>query len=710
LSKFSKENILIIISFFFLEGIFFVNLKAQITNSSYISSYKNKVNNRELRENYLYNINSSSNYDIEDLFKNALDHNNNKLIRYLANNEVNKIRSVDITSDTQYRIENKFYAEGNVIVNLSNAELRGDKLIFDQLNNEVIFEGNIKFSKGKQFFEANYLRYNFHKNNGLVKDIFGIISVKDIENDLIVNLEDNYKKDRDNYLEKKISKLKYEGASNIALENSFSSDKKFNITDADISLLEVNKWRFKSDKMIIRNNELRSELVYFTNDPFNKPQLKLKSNDFVAAIQEKDNSFSLISKSTWINLDDKLSFPIGRQSIRDVKPVSSWSIGSDFEEKDGYYISRNFNKKVFNNYDLNLKSFLLIQRIFQNSTNAFPEKGKSILSEKVKNNINFADYFALEASLDGNLHSWNINLDSSINTLNTYRLPEASRLILTLQKSINLMNNDRISTDNNNNQNLLNIKFYNAYRKKIDSGFSGKREIYYAKGLTLSNNRLWSDFNNKSNLILSYDIGEFNSKARSKDSLEKLIRNSFLAEYIFQFPVWTKKNIDKKIDISYKYIPQVIKEGILWNITIDSGIFIYGDNSNQKVLSLKTGPEFTLGSYKKKFFDYTKLNLEINSIFKEGVSPFYFDNLDETERIKINLDQQLYGPILINIESYLIFDNNSDDYGKFTSAKYGIGLKRRAYSVEGYYDSSSEAIGFNFQIYNFDYDGISPKF
>ena len=43
-------------------------------------------------------------------------------------------------------------------------------------------------------------------------------------------------------------------------------------------------------------------------------------------------------------------------------------------------------------------------------------------------------------------------------------------------------------------------------------------------------------------------------------------------------------------------------------------------------------------------------------------------------------------------------------------AKYGIGLKRRAYSVQGYYDSSSEAIGFNFQIYNFDYDGISPKF
>ena len=130
----------------------------------------------------------------------------------------------------------------------------------------------------------------------------------------------------------------------------------------------------------------------------------------------------------------------------------------------------------------------------------------------------------------------------------------------------------------------------------------------------------------------------------------------------------------------------------------------------KKVLSFKTGPELTLGTYKRKFFDYTKLNLEINSIFKEGNSPFYFDNLDETERIKINLDQQLYGPILINIESYLIFDNNSDDYGKFTSAKYGIGLKRRAYSVEGYYDSSSEAIGFNFQIYNFDYDGISPKF
>ncbi len=584
-------------------------------------------------------------------------------------------------------------------------------MIFDQVKNEVILEGNIKFLKAKQYFEAEYLRFNFEKKNGIVKDIYGLINIGTLDSDLSF-LSKNNKEINKALYKKQVTKVNYEGESNVALENSFSSNRKFNITDADISLIAVNRWRFKADEINIVNDQLTSDLIFFTNDPFNKPQLKLKSTNFLARIEEKDNSFSLISKSTWINLDDKLSFPIGRQSISDREKISTWTIGSDYKEKDGFYVQRSFEKSPSENFKLNLTPYILVQRISKNYTKAFPEKGQHSTSDKVINDIDFGDYFALSTSLDGNLYDWDMNFTVFLNSLNIDRLSDATRLILTLRKSINLKGDDENLTENDDSENFLDVKFYNAYRKEINRGFSGEREIYYAKGLTLSNRRLWKFLKNRSNLTLSYDLGEFHAKSRNKKKLLKLIRNTFLAEYSYRFPLWRRKKIDKKIDIDYKYSPKVVKQGVLWNTFIDGGIFVYDDDDEgiQEILSFKTGPEFIFGGLKRKFFDYTKINIQLNYIFKDGVSPFYFDNIDNTKRVKVNLDQQIYGPILFNLESFFIVDNKSDDFGKYTSTKYSVGIKRRAYEINGYYNPTSKAIGMNFKIFNFDYGGVGSKF
>ena len=41
---------------------------------------------------------------------------------------------VDITSDTQYQIEDVSFAEGNVILNFGNALLYADKVSYDSTN------------------------------------------------------------------------------------------------------------------------------------------------------------------------------------------------------------------------------------------------------------------------------------------------------------------------------------------------------------------------------------------------------------------------------------------------------------------------------------------------------------------------------------------------------------------------------------------------
>ena len=254
-----------------------------------------------------------------------------------------------------------------------------------------------------------------------------------------------------------------------------------------------------------------------------------------------NDKLSLVSKNTWINFDDKLSLPIGRRSIIDREPISRWGIGSDYEEKDGFYISRGFNtRKILEKYDLKITPYLLIQRAIKGKTNSFVAKDSSILSEKIDQNISFADLFALNASLKGEIKSWELNINADLNSLDLEKLSKAARVLMTLDKSIDL-NRNNVSFKKSNNSNFLDFQFYGAYRQKVTRSFSGDQEIYLGKGFTLSNRRLWQRkiFNNK--LSFNYDFGEFEAKEKNIKNLKTLTRNVFTGTFENELFLWRKK-------------------------------------------------------------------------------------------------------------------------------------------------------------------------
>ena len=181
--------------------------------------------------------------------------------------------------------------------------------------------------------------------------------------------------------------LNYINSTTIGLENDFEINKNFNISDFDFEIPSVNSWRFKTKKILIDSKKIFSKKIFFTNDPFNKPQFIIISNNFSGEIKEEKIKF--IGRNNWINLDNKLSLPIGRWSFFDRDPISKWTFGSDYEDKDGLYISRSFEESIFNNLKLHLTPFYLIQRSINNYSNAFRSPGSSILSSKVKNDISF---------------------------------------------------------------------------------------------------------------------------------------------------------------------------------------------------------------------------------------------------------------------------------------------------------------------------------
>ena len=181
-------------------------------------------------------------------------------------------------------------------------------------------------------------------------------------------------------------------------------------------------------------------------------------------------------------------------------------------------------------------------------------------------------------------------------------------------------------------------------------------------------------------------------------------------KYKNQIPLWKINNPDNNINEKYKYSPKVIEQGLDWNTYIDSGLFLYGDGSSQEAVIFRSGPSITLGSLTKKYLNYTNLDILAQYAIKGNESPFRFDNINNTENIKFNLKQQLYGPLIFGALSYLNVDPNHDNYGEFFDTQYSLDISRRAYSLGAFYKPSSTAFGLQFKIFNFDYLGSSSSF
>lgn len=694
----------------------------------------------------------SKNEVIEDLKSNG-----DALLNLLAFGQKNLEDDffVEIDADIQYRDKEVFFAEGDAIIYLSDATLSGDLVKYDLQNKILTVVGNVIFKKGEQYFEASELTYNVKEDTGYINDVYGLLDSKTFADDFKLELNKKEKKFQKAEEIDGINQPKYVNTARIGLVNDFEENKNFNITKAELEVPQITRWRYKTNKLIYNSKTLESKKIFFTNDIFNKPQFVFLGKNFSAEII--DDKLRLLSKNSWIILDNKLKIPIGRRSVFDKDPLTKWGFGADYQNKDGYFIFRGtYPRKIYRDFSLQFQPYFLIQRALKGNTNVYTSKNASVFSGKVNQDISFLDYFAFDLNLKGKEKDWDIESKIQLNSLDSSRLDESLRTKFTLSKRINLNNAQKIegskTFENNLNNvngiernlkkdkvlsnliglekyndtksifeedNYLNIKsevndknysnyldfqIYNIFREKVIKDFATE-EIHFASGFNIANKKQWTNNNQNSGLSLIYDVGHFKSKSRSAEEFRELFRNSFVGQYNYQFSIWKKSYLDKSIDETYKFTPSVIPQSLDWATSIHSGLFLYSDGSNQSVLKFTTGPALTIGSFKKNFFDYTKISTNYNYVLKSGESPFSFDNIGKDPTLNFNLQQQIFGPLLFSFETVLNLNT-----GSYSNENYALDFKRRAYSIGAFYNSTNESLGIRFNIFNFDYSGISDKF
>ena len=205
----------------------------------------------------------------------------------------------EIESDSQYTENEIIYAEGNVLIFTPYGIFKADKISFNRESKIFRAYDNLLFEKGNQFLRANFLEYNFYSNSGSIHNVYGTVDFSTFQKDLKYkdNIFDNNQCGLKNNID--LVELPQEvellDSSNSRFINSLGQD------SFKLDLDNVTRWRFKAEKINLKEESWSSEEIFFTNDPFNNPQFVVRSKGFNA---EFINSKSkLKSKATTLNFD-----------------------------------------------------------------------------------------------------------------------------------------------------------------------------------------------------------------------------------------------------------------------------------------------------------------------------------------------------------------------------------------------------------------------
>ena len=458
-----------------------------------------------------------------------------------------------------------------------------------------------------------------------------------------------------------------------------------NILGLNPDLGKISNWKFKSDQISVKKNFWESEKIEFSNDPYENSQFAVESKNFKAEIVQERYKFT--SKSTFLIFENKVRIPVGNRTINDIGNVPlKWGIGYDTQKRDGLYIYRTSDPyKLFKNLEFSLTPYFLVQRAIRGKTKSFRAENSSFLDQKVLQETNYTDYLALDTDIKAKIFDWRYHIKTSLSSFNQKRLNDSLSINANITKEL-------YSNSNQNAKFSVSSGFYGAYLKDT---------IYKAYGTKLLTDYSVENKGVKDDYSLILDIGNYESRALGKKQLLSLGRYGTNASWNRSYKLFDLNDKNLFYDSTFNKTPFIVDKAILLNTKIASSFYQYSNQQSQSIFLAGIGPSLTLGNLKNDFLDYTYLSVMPEFIVKNGKSPFVFDNFDSHSRIKFNLKQQIYGPLLFAISTDLIISNKSDDYGEFKNIEYSLDISRRAYNVSFYYKNDT-SYGLKFSIFNFN--------
>ena len=591
-------------------------------------------------------------------------------------NVASVVNEIYIESKLQSETNNILYAQGEVIVKFEGNILKADSVVYNKKTKLAKAEGDIQININNQIFQADMVEYDFVKKKGNFVNVKGLVNSESIISDF------NFK-------------------SNSIYENLSDTIHRIQKDKVVFTRGKVINWIFSTNSLKVNKNQWSSKEAFLTNDLLLANQVKIQFNEL--KIYPTKEKLKFKSKINYLILEDKVFIPfwLGDRTILKKSKNSNfydsafefenkWNIGYDKLNKDGYFIGRKLDAiKINNDLFLKIEPQFLLQRTLKGKTKSFAQKNYSLNSPRVERNISLSDYFGLNSSIEGKIQNWDLKLTKELNSFDLDKFANAFRTRAELSKEINFFNATFVN------------RIFGAYRERIWNGSIGESEIHNAYGWQLDKTNSWKNGSVEKNQIITFALGNYKAEGLTNSDFAESYKGSISYQLNQKKPLYEKMIDSLYIDKSFEYIPEPIKQGIYIDYKIFMNYNLYKHGNSQKHLGVGLGPEFVIGSFKKDFFDYTRLKVLPSYKFKSGNSIFKFDQVSEKFTVDLNFDQHLFGPWLIQTQGTLNLSKDSDNYGEFIYSRIGMNFKKRSYNFGIFYQPHDQAGGIDFTLNGF---------
>lgn len=518
-------------------------------------------------------------------------------------------------------------------------------------------EGNVRVELGDQRIEGDRLEYNFGEETGVLEPAFGQINIGSLPTDIATS-----------------------GLSNDLLNGPPPPQEPDRFV------------HFQAARITFDADTWQAEDLRVTNDPFDPPELEIRSPQATAFLRP-DGTSLITAQPGQLVFDQALFLPIPisfrLDQLSDQPPISVFFDDFDREElRRGLVIQPNF--EILNNPNI---SWLI-------SPQLYPQR---LLDEQ-----------------NGLDNGYGLRTDLRIahpDGQNTHIFAELRGFVLDeFSERLRLQVEHAIPTGDGG----LVTYSYN-FRERFFSGLLGFQIV---------ENRLGARYSSpviplgQTGVDFSYQIAADQIDALGQ---EPVVEDVAAAEEVtdrlqltrFQlgtalsrsFQLWDPSFAGDQQPIlsaqtssdtpPFRFSPGPIEEGLWLNTGVSTSQSVYTNGASQSYIAGSIGIDAVIGSFVADTLDYTNIRVTYSNGFLSGASPFLFDRITTREQLVLGGLQQLYGPIRVGAETTVDLQS-----GRSVDTTYRFNYDRRTYGLSIRYNPVRETGALELRVDSLNWNDI----
>jgi lipopolysaccharide export system protein LptA len=576
-------------------------------------------------------------------------------------------------------------ATGNVRVRFRNALLKADQITIDIQSRKAVATGRVILKRGEQILRGERFDYDFGNDKGQITTASGEVYQPSLAQDADIaakppvagefpdaSLADRLERDQP------VSKIERRGVSS----GSIGSDQEIEFQPPPPPSGTITRLRYRADKLEFDGKVLSGTGVRVTNDPFSPPELELRADratfksigpglDQIAA----DNARITIEQS--VNLPLVVAqLAVGKRALDN----NTFGIGYDNDERGGLFFERNFKLASNENLEWKLTPQYYVQRVI------------------AKDRLFNLDSLGVKTSLTASLApGTSFDANAALTSLEPSTLGTNLRSKLALTQDVDLPTGKH------------KVVAESAYRERVFNGTLGFQDIQSSLGIGITSPKIaLGDTGVKFDYSAGFKLlnaGTDRVGIGANDGRVTLGRVQLAANLTKSWRLWEGAGPDPNERATYNYSPIPVIPYLQLNTGLNAKVGSYTNGESQSLYGYSVSLQGQVGHFTAPAFDYTGFNIGYSQGFLSGSSPFLFDRFLDTRVVTAGINQQLFGPLRLGVQTSINVDTSRP-----IGTDYYLEYSRRSFSIQLRYNPVLQLGSIGFKLNDLDWRGQADPF